>query len=54
MSVGTEGRLQGEGAIEGSYLEYRVPWVSSHGLGTHKYSRFVCDVAAGPAAFMEV
>ena len=53
VSVGTEGRLQGEGAIEGSFLDYRVPWVSAHGPGAHKHSRFVCGAAAGSAASVE-
>jgi len=32
---------QGEGAIVGSYRDYQVKWVSSHGPGDFAYSRFV-------------
>ena len=32
---------QGEGAIEGSYKEYQVPWASTHDTFVH--SRFACD-----------
>jgi len=34
--------LQGEGAIEGSYLSYKVKYVSDHGPGSFAYSRFKC------------
>ena len=33
-------------AIEGTYRDYKVRYVSSHGPGAHKHSRFVCG--AGP------
>ena len=35
-------RLQGEGAIEGSYRSYKVKFVSDHGPGSFAYSRFKC------------
>ena len=50
---GLEGAHQGEGAIEGSYRDYRVRYSSSHGPGAHKHSRFVCGAAAGAAASVE-
>merc|ERR1719272_2574422 len=34
--------LQGEGAIEGSYLSYKVKYVSDHGPSSFAYSRFKC------------
>ena len=40
--IGADGQHQGEGAIEGSYRDYRVRYVSSHGPGAHKHSRFAC------------
>jgi len=39
-AVQVDGRLQGEGAIVGSYRDYQVKWVSSHGPGAFAYSRF--------------
>ena len=38
---GLDGALQGEGAIEGSFKEYQVPWASTH--DTFMHSRFACD-----------
>ena len=46
IAIGADGSHQGEGAIEGSYRDYQVRYVSSHGPGAHKHSRFVCG--AGP------
>ena len=34
------GRHQGEGAIEGTYKDYRVEQIGSHGPGAFRYSRF--------------
>ena len=49
IAIGADGHHQGEGAIEGSYRDYQVRYVSSHGPGAHKHSRFVCGAAAaGP------
>ena len=47
IAIDADGHHQGEGAIEGSYRDYQVRFVSSHGPGAHKHSRFVCgrDVA---------
>ena len=42
IAIGADGHHQGEGAIEGSYRDYQVPWVSSHGPDAHKHSRFAC------------
>ena len=42
-----------EGAIEGSYRDYQVRFISSHGPGAHKHSRFVCEAAAASAASVE-
>lgn len=39
-TVHADGRLQGEGAIEGSYRNYQVKWVSSHGPSAFAFSRF--------------
>ena len=39
-AVGADGHLQGEGAIAGSYRDYQVKWISSHGPGAFAYSRF--------------
>ena len=40
--VGADGGAhQGEGAIEGSFKEYQVPWASTHDTFVH--SRFACD-----------
>ena len=39
-AVGADGHLQGEGAIAGSYRDYQVRWISSHGPGAFAYSRF--------------
>ena len=36
-----KGAQQGEGAIEGSFKEYQVPWASTHDTFVH--SRFACD-----------
>jgi len=36
------GRHQGEGAIEGTYQDYRVEQIGSHGSGAFRYSRFSC------------
>ena len=44
--IGADGQHQGEGAIEGSYRDYQVRYVSSHGPDAHMHSRFVCG--AGP------
>ena len=44
--IGADGAHQGEGAIEGSYRDYQVRYVSSHGPGAHKHSRFVCGADA--------
>ena len=38
---GLEGAHQGEGAIDGSFKEYQVPWASTH--DTFMHSRFACD-----------
>ena len=40
--VQADGHMQGEGAIEGSYRNYQVKWVSSHGPGAYAFSRFEC------------
>ena len=53
VAIDADGHHQGEGAIEGSYRDYQVRYVSSHGPGTHKHSRFVCGAAAGSAATVE-
>ena len=50
IAVGADGHHQGEGAIEGSYLDYQVRYVSSHGPDAHKHSRFVCGVGRASAA----
>jgi len=44
--IGADGQHQGEGAIEGSYRDYQVRYVSSHGLDAHKYARFLCGAGA--------
>ena len=53
VAIDADGHHQGEGAIEGSYRDYRVRYISSHGPGAHKHSRFVCGAAAGLAASVE-
>ena len=49
IAIGADGQHQGEGAIEGSYRDYQVRYVSSHGPDAHKHSRFACG-AEGPMA----
>lgn len=39
-TVQADGQQQGEGAIVGSYRDYQVKWVSSHGPGAFAHSRF--------------
>ena len=46
IAIGADGHHQGEGAIEGSYRDYQVPWVSSHGPDAHMHSRFLCGAEA--------
>ena len=53
VAIGAVGHHQGEGAIEGSYRDYQVRYVSSHGPDAHKHSRFACGAAAGSAAAVE-
>ena len=53
VAIDADGHHQGEGAIEGSYRDYGVRYISSHGPGAHKHSRFVCGAAAGSAASVE-
>ena len=48
--VGADGRHQGEGAIEGTYGDYRVQQIGSHGPGAFLYSRFNCPAPAAAAA----
>ena len=38
----SNGRHQGEGAIEGTYKDYRVEQIGSHGPAAFRYSRFSC------------
>jgi len=47
---GTEPRLQGEGAIEGSYRSYQVKFVSDHGPGSFAHTRFNCPAPSVEAA----
>ena len=46
IAIGADGQHQGEGAIEGSYRDYQVRYVSSHGPDAHMHSRFVCGAGA--------
>ena len=39
-AVSAEGQLQGEGAIEGSFRDYQVTGISSHGRQAFAYSQF--------------
>ena len=45
-AVSAEGQLQGEGAIEGSFRDYQVTGISSHGRQAFAYSQFT-GCAAG-------
>lgn len=45
--IGADGQNQGEGAIEGSYRDYQVRYVSSHGPDAHKYSVLSVRVRRG-------
>ena len=53
VAIDADGHHQGEGAIEGSYRDYGVRYISSHGPGAPKHTRFVCGAAAGSAASVE-
>ena len=48
-AVAADGRHQGEGAIEGTYRDYRVQQIGSHGPDAFAYSRFDCRAPATAA-----